>query len=111
MKKKRTVGEGVALVLQEMFVKIKQGEEFKLPLGIVNYHTLEDADVLRCELAELRKEAQAGIQLVEKDVLVEVVKVSDHFYRGVIPKATCNLYEMRSYNYALLKIKEVIRRR
>lgn len=109
-----TERKAIKSVFQEVLVKLFnepfRGSEFGLPQGIVNYYSLKGGDALHCELVELRKEAQTGIQPIGKDILV-TVEFRPYRCKGWISRATRDLYEIDAYHYALLKIKEVIRGR
>lgn len=113
----------VESVFKELYVKLQWGggEEFTIPRGIENCYSLNYGDALHCELVGLKglrkglRHRGEGTQKddlkkIGRDILVDVVRRIGDNLHGVIPSATFDLYEMKDYEYALLKIKKTIKR-
>lgn len=104
--------ETVEPVLQEIYVKLAEKPRgrgrFQLPRAIANYYKLQNNDGLVCELVELRDTSHEKVREIKKEILVDVCG-DDPLY-GEISEATWSFLELKGDWYALLKIKQAVKK-
>jgi len=102
-------------IFQELLVKIIGSSRFHIPAAIVNQYSIcgsrlgEKADALHCELVELWDKKQEKTK-IGQEVLIDVSEDRGrNKLSGEFQLATCNIYELWRYEYALLKLIKLVR--
>jgi hypothetical protein len=87
-------------------------EEFSIPRCIINHYSLHKGDGLHCELVELyghRKRLKSeDPKKIGKEVLIDIEEAPD--IKGVFRNIDLDLYEIKNYKYAILDIKEAVKK-